>query len=217
MITVCYRFAHSFKIMHRRQPVFFEVVPTRTVQILSSDGGGEGDVWFTRCIEGRKPKIYELWTFADDGIREVHPYARVQISDDFIGETFHTHFFNARSFQITFLCRRSVNGSVQWLNFPQPFGETGIATAAWTENIYVNLWGINPTRIPDVLINQGATFPNVPINLHTVACCARDDILRYNRVERRQTLQKELHAQILSDIHDKVLSNDSYDSWLEED
>ena len=113
MITVCYRFAHSFKIMHRRQPVFFEVVPTRTVQILSSGRGGEGDVWFTRCIEGRQPKIYEFWTFADDGIREVHPYARVQISNDFIGENVYTHFFNAREFRIPFLGRRSVNRSVQ--------------------------------------------------------------------------------------------------------
>ena len=74
------------------QTVCFEVVPPRTVQRLSSGRGGEGDVWFNRCIKGQEPRIYELWTFADDGICKVHPYARVQISDDFIGETFHTTF-----------------------------------------------------------------------------------------------------------------------------
>ena len=70
---------------------------------------------------------------------KVHPYAWVQISDDFIRETFHTHFFNAREVIITFLGRISVNVIVQWLDVPQPFGETVIANVAWTGNIYVNL------------------------------------------------------------------------------
>ena len=93
MITVFCRFAHSFKIMCIPQPVCFEVVPTRTGQIFISGRGGEGNVWFNCCIEGQEPEIYELWTFSD-GICKVHPYARVKISNDFIGETFHTHFFN---------------------------------------------------------------------------------------------------------------------------
>ena len=74
--------------MPRRQPVLFEVVPLHTVQRLSSGRGDEGGVWFTRCIEGQEPEIYELWTIADDGICEVHPYAQVQISDDLSGRIF---------------------------------------------------------------------------------------------------------------------------------
>ena len=88
LITVCCRFAHSFKIMCIPQPACFEVVPSCTVERLSSGRGGEVDVWFTRCIKGREPKIYELLTFAEDGIREVRPYAQVQISDNFIGDIF---------------------------------------------------------------------------------------------------------------------------------
>ena len=184
--------------MPRRQTVCFEGVPTCTVKILSSGRGVEGDVWFTCCIEGQEPEIYELWTLSDDGICKVHPYARVQIINNFIGKT---KLFNAQVVRIPFLGRRSVNISVQWLDVPQPFGETVIATASWTENIYVNLWGTNPTIIT-----------NVPINLEDFARRVRDDLLNTNRVERIQTLQQETIARCLSDPCDEVLSDDD---WLE--
>ena len=99
--------------MPRREAVCFGFPPLITVQRLSSVRGGKGDVWFTCCIKGWEPKIYELWTFADEGIREVCAFARDQISDDFIGETFHTNFFNAKAVRIPLLGRRPVNGSVQ--------------------------------------------------------------------------------------------------------
>ena len=51
---------------------------------------------YTRCIKGWEPEVFELWAFTEDGISEVHLYAWVQISDNFIRETFYTHFFNAR-------------------------------------------------------------------------------------------------------------------------
>ena len=92
MLTVCSRFAHSFKTMARRKPVAVQVFPLCTIQGLRSGRGGEDGVWFTRCVEGQEPKIYELWTFAEDGTREVHPFSWVQISDNFTGETFHTNF-----------------------------------------------------------------------------------------------------------------------------
>ena len=99
MITVCCRFSRSFKTMARREPVVFEVLSPRTVQRLSSGIGGEGDVWFTRCIKGQEPNIYELWTFSEDGICEVHPFFRVQISDDFTRETFRAHFSMQEKFE----------------------------------------------------------------------------------------------------------------------
>ena len=85
------------------------------------------------------------------------------------GRLFTPTFSNAREVLIPFLGCRSVNGSVQWINVPRPFDDTGIATAAWTENLYVYPWGTNPNRSPNVPINRRATFPNVPINLRTVA------------------------------------------------
>ena len=147
---------------------------------------------------------------------EIHPYARVQISNNFIGENFHTQFFNAQEVRIPFLGRRSVNGSVQWLDVPWSFSETGISTAAWTENTFFNLWGTNPTMISIVPIIRRTTFPDVPINLRAVSRRACHDRFQRNCVERIQTLQRELHTRIILDIHDKVLSDDSDDGWLEE-
>ena len=109
-----------------------------------------------------------------------------------------------------------VNGSVQWIDILCPFGKTGIPNAAWTENTYVNSWGTNPTRTLNVPIIRRTNFLDVPINLCAVACRACHDCLRRNLVERRQTHQRELHARILLDIRDEVLSDESDDGWLEE-
>ena len=83
MITVCCRFTHSFKIMHIPQPGIPEVVLLRPVQALLSGRGGKTEVASIRFTEGREPKVFEIWAFAEEGIREVQPYARVQISDNF--------------------------------------------------------------------------------------------------------------------------------------
>ena len=122
------------------------------------------------------------------------------------GRLFTPTFSNAREVRILFLGRRSINGVFQLLGVTRPYGETGIATADWSEKIYINLWGTNPTRIP-----------NVPFNLCSVACRYRDDLLQANLVERRQTFQREIHAQCLSNICYEVLSDDYDDGWLEED
>ena len=116
--------------MRITQPGIPEVVPPRPVQALHYVRGGEIEVAYICCIEGREPKTFEILDFAEDGIHEVHPYAQVQISEHCFGENFYSHFFNAREIQIPFLDRISVNGSVQWIDVPRPFGETGIVTAA---------------------------------------------------------------------------------------
>ena len=121
------------------------------------------------------------------------------------GRLFTPIFFNAKARRIPFLGRRSVNGSVQWINVTRPFFKTGVATAAWTENLYVNPW---------FYIDSPARSPNNPINLRAVARRIRDDLLRANRVERFQTISRETLSQFLSDTRDEVLS---YDDWLEVD
>ena len=68
-MTVCCCFAHCFKTMARREPVVFEVLPPRNVQRLSSGRRDGGNVWYTRCIEGQEPDIYELWNFAENVTR----------------------------------------------------------------------------------------------------------------------------------------------------
>ena len=118
MITICFYLAHSFKTMARNEPVAVQAVPPCTVQAICSGRGGEYRVWFTRCVGVREPEIYELWNFAKDRNRKVHPFSRIQIIGDFARETFHTNFVNAKRRQVDFLGQRSVNGSVQWLDVP---------------------------------------------------------------------------------------------------
>ena len=86
----------KLKIICIPQPGIPEVVPPRPVQILRSGRGGEVDVMYTCCIEGQEPEVFELWDFSEDGICQVHPYARVPNSDNFVRENFYSHFFNAR-------------------------------------------------------------------------------------------------------------------------
>ena len=77
MITVSCRFAHIFKIMRVPQPIIPFRVPPQPVQDLISGRGGEINVPYIHCIDGRVPEACELWALAEDGVREVHPYARV--------------------------------------------------------------------------------------------------------------------------------------------
>ena len=74
MITVCFCLTRYFKTISRRELVAIQVFPLRIVQYLRSGKEGKDGVWFTCCIEGREPEIHELWNFAEDGTRKVHPF-----------------------------------------------------------------------------------------------------------------------------------------------
>ena len=93
-------------------PGWTEVILPHPDQALCSDRGGGIEVAYICCINGREPKAFELWAFDEGGISKVHPFARVQISNNFTEDTFYFRFFNARQIQIPFLGRRSVNESV---------------------------------------------------------------------------------------------------------
>ena len=105
MIAVCCHFAYSFKIMRIPQPGIPEVFPPRSVRYLCSGGGGGIDVAYIRCIKSREPEVFELWDFTEELVREIHPYAWIQISNDFVRENFYSHFFNAQEIRIPFLGR----------------------------------------------------------------------------------------------------------------
>ena len=102
--------------MHITQPVIPFHVPLQPVQYFCSGRGGQINVPYIRCLDGRVTEANELWDLSEDGVREFHLYARVELLDDFREDNFHTHFFNARQFQIPFLGRRSVNMSVDFLD-----------------------------------------------------------------------------------------------------
>ena len=90
------------------------------------------------------PECYELWALDKDGVGEVHPYARVRLLSKFREDNFHTHFFNARRFQIPFLGRRAVNKSVEFIDVVRTTQHVG-SLVNYTSNISVHSWGVNPT------------------------------------------------------------------------
>ena len=116
MITVSYRFAHSFKIMRIPQPIIPVHAPPQTVTVLWSGSADVREVPYILYLNGRVSEAFELWALADDGVCEVHPYARVKLRSEFRVDTFQTFFFNARQFQNPFLGRRSQNASVEFLD-----------------------------------------------------------------------------------------------------
>ena len=46
------------------------------------------------CLHGRVPEKYKLWSMNDQGVREVHPFARVRLFDNFTEDSFRTTFYN---------------------------------------------------------------------------------------------------------------------------
>ena len=94
MITVSCRFAHIFKIMRLPQPIIPFRAPTQPVQVLCSGKGGKINVLYISCLNVWVPEVYAFWDLAEDGVREVHPYARVKLFSEFREDTFHTQFFN---------------------------------------------------------------------------------------------------------------------------
>ena len=112
IITESCRFAHSFKIICIPQPIIPFRAPPQLLTVLRSGSGDKIEVPYIRCLNGRVPECYDLWALAEDGVREVHPYTRVRLLSEFREDTFHTHFFNSRRFQIPFLGRRAVKKSV---------------------------------------------------------------------------------------------------------
>ena len=78
------------------QPIIPVRAPPQPVTVLQSDSADAIEVPYIRCLHGQVPEAFELWALVDDGVRELHPYARVRILSNFREDTFHTHFFNSR-------------------------------------------------------------------------------------------------------------------------
>ena len=47
------------------------------------------------CLHGRVPEKYEFWSMNAQGVREVHPFARVRLFNGFTEDTFRTTFYNS--------------------------------------------------------------------------------------------------------------------------
>ena len=75
-------------------------------------------------LHGRVPKGYELWSLNAQGVREIHPFARILLLDDFREDTFQTTFFNSQRCSISFIGRISLNGSVDFIKFADVTSDT---------------------------------------------------------------------------------------------
>ena len=108
-------------------------------------------VTFIVCLHGRVPETYELWSLNEQGVPEVHPFARIRLLDDFRADTFQTTFFNFRRCRIPFVCQRSLNGSVEFIRFADVTSDTEVVIC--TPNLFVHEWGTNPTMIWPTVYN----------------------------------------------------------------
>ena len=128
------RFTHSFKIMRIPQPIIPVRAPPQPVTVLWSGSADEIEVAYIRCLHGRVPEAFERWARAEDGVCEVHPYARVKLCSKFRRDAFHTHFFNAQQLQIPFLGRRALNMSVEFIDVVRTTQHVG-SRVDYTPNI----------------------------------------------------------------------------------
>ena len=135
-------------------------------------------------------------------------------------------------FLITFLGRRALNASVEFIDIVRVTQLVG-SCVNYTPNIFVHSWGVNPTD-------------TIPANVYTITrraydpiCSFRGFILRSNhkrlrlkRIELKHIRFKELLARIRQDVRDDVAANvrapvnnalgdalsndsDSNDGWLD--
>ena len=77
------------------QPIIPVRAPPQPVTVLRSGSADVIEVTYILCLHGRVPEAFELCALAEDGVREVHPYARVKLLSEFREDTFQTFFFSA--------------------------------------------------------------------------------------------------------------------------
>ena len=69
------------------------------------------------CLNGRVPERYEVWRLNRDGVREVHPTARVKLFTLFVKNIIRGTFYDSRRCRVTFIGRKGLNGSVEFLRY----------------------------------------------------------------------------------------------------
>ena len=61
--------------------------PVRSIRWNSNSSSGDKNrPEFIRCVDGREPRIHEVWTFGEDSVkRKFHPTAQVDVGDVSLG------------------------------------------------------------------------------------------------------------------------------------
>ena len=153
------------------------------------------------------PEAFELLALADDGVCKVQPYPRVKLRSEFREDTFQTFFFNARRFQITFLFRRSVNGSVESIEVVRVTQHVG-SRVNYTPNMFIYSWGVNPTdTIPPNVYNITWHAYDPICTFHGLVLRCNNERLRLKRIDLKRIHSEELLARIRVYVRDDVVEN----------
>ena len=151
--------------------------------------------------------MFELWDLADDGVREVHLYARVKLCSEFREDTFQTFFFNARRLQIPFLGRRALNAIVEFLDVVRITQHVG-SRIDYTPNIFIHSRGVNPT---DTLRTNVSTITRRAYDpicyFHGFVLRSNHERLRLKQIELKRICFEELLARIRQDFRNNVSAN----------
>ena len=138
----------------RRSNVPVRGTPYTILVHYSGSDASIAPVTYIVCLHGRVPERYDLWSMNAQGVREVHPFARVRLFGDFCEDTFRNTFFNLRRCRIPFIGRRYLNVSVDFIEFADVTSYTkGVIS---TPNIFVREWGTYPNMIGLHYVNDVA-------------------------------------------------------------
>ena len=209
MFAVSYLFAYSFNIMRMSHPIVPVRAPPDPVRVIYSGSDDTTEqVPYIVYLNGRVPEMYELLDLNAHGVREVHPFARVQLFDNFREDNFNTFFFNYQRCRIPFVGWRSLNNSVEFLRFVHVNSDSEVVI--YTPNIFVRDWGNNPTMIyPTVSSITRCAYDPITIQHGLVLQCNHER-LRLKRVERKHIGLENHLTRICQDTRDNVVNNACY-------
>ena len=74
--------------MHIPQTIIPVRASLQPVTVLLYGSADALEVLYIRCLNGRVSEAFEVWALAEDGVREVHPYARVKLWSEFREDNF---------------------------------------------------------------------------------------------------------------------------------
>ena len=207
MFAISYIFAYSFNIVIRMQHSIVLVRgPPDPFQVFYSGSDDTIDpVSYIVYLRGRVPERYELWGINASGVREVHLFARVRPLDDSSEDTFNNFFFNSRRCRITFIGRRSLNGSFEFIHFSDVTSDAEVVIS--TPNLFVHKWGNYPTMLwPTVSnFNPRAYVPITTQKGFRLQC--NHERLRLNIFYRKRVALENHIARIRQDVRDDVAAN----------
>ena len=116
--------------------------PVRSTCWPSDSGCGDNDISkFVRCVDGRDPKVHEVWIWGDDGITpKVHPTVWVDV-DPWITPYVETDYFTETGSTTAIFVQKCINGSFDFWGVADPLRTR---SPYWIENILCPSprWGV---------------------------------------------------------------------------